>query len=173
MRERNKKYNTGFTLIELLVVIAIIALLSSIALIALTSAREKSRDTNRVANMEEMNNALELFFTSNKGYPSGTVGIPQGMKPGYVSSLPVSPTPADGVCDGAVHNPNPALDSCTQADPSCASMPVNNYYYVASGTPYSNNGLTVYPDYSYYFCIGDTTSSLAPGIHVITPRGVK
>jgi len=174
MRYQNKiNSESGFTLIELLVVIAIIALLSSIALIALTSARQKSRDVKRLGDMTQMNTALELFFATNKGYPSGTIGIPQGIAPGYASSLPKTPVPPDGSCDGVVHNSNPSLDSCTQADASCANVPVNNYYYVASGTPTTINGLSVYPDYAYFFCLGNQTGNFLAGTHVLTPRGVK
>ena len=71
----------GFTLIELLVVVAIIALLSSIALIALASARLKSRNAKRLSDMVQMNNALELYFATFKGYPSGTVGVPASGTP--------------------------------------------------------------------------------------------
>lgn len=62
----NKK---GFTLIELLVVIAIIGLLSTIAVVALNSARTKSRDAKRVADVKQMQTALELAFAETNGYP--------------------------------------------------------------------------------------------------------
>ena len=58
MRHKNK--TDGFSLLELMVVIAIIALLTSIALIAFMSARQKSRDAKRLADMTQMNSALEL-----------------------------------------------------------------------------------------------------------------
>jgi|TARA_Y100000310_G_scaffold344455_1_gene457311 prepilin-type N-terminal cleavage/methylation domain-containing protein len=63
------KKGAGFTLIELLVVIAIIGLLATFAAIALDSAREKSRDAKRVADVKNIQTALELFFNSNTSYP--------------------------------------------------------------------------------------------------------
>jgi prepilin-type N-terminal cleavage/methylation domain-containing protein len=69
---KNKK---GFTLVELLVVIAIIGLLSTIAVVSLTSARGKARDAKRVADMRQLQTALEQFYNDNNGYPAvGVVG---------------------------------------------------------------------------------------------------
>ena len=66
-----KKNSKGFTLIELLVVIAIIGILSSVVLASLNSARKKSRDARRVADIKQVQLALELYFDSNKIYPAG------------------------------------------------------------------------------------------------------
>ena len=62
----NKK---GFTLIELLVVIAIIGLLSTLAVVALGSARTKARDAKRLADLKQIQSALELYYTDKNAYP--------------------------------------------------------------------------------------------------------
>lgn len=163
---KNSK-NKGFTLIELLVVVAIIALLSSVALIALMSARQKSRDMKRLSDMTQMNTALELFFAANRGYPSATPqGEPSGLKPGFASSIPAAPMPADGACYGAQHKVGPD-DSVPDG------VDVNTYYYVPSGTPYTIGGVDLYSDYSYYFCLGNKTGDFGPGVRILTPRGVR
>lgn len=70
-----KKNNKGFTLIELLVVIAIIGILSSVVLASLNSARTKARDARRIADIKQIQLALELFYDANRYYPgSGECG---------------------------------------------------------------------------------------------------
>lgn len=66
----NKK--TGFTLIELLVVVAIIGLLASVVLASLNSARAKARDARRRAELYELTNALELYYSQYGSYPIST-----------------------------------------------------------------------------------------------------
>lgn len=176
IRYKNKD-KQGFTLIELLVVVAIISLLTSIALIALVSARQKSRNTKRLSDMVQMGNVLELYFATHKGYPTGTNvaqgvhGVPQDLVPNFAQTLPKVPQPPDEACLDLVHTGG--LDTCVQADSNCNNVQYNTYYYVASGTPYTISGKTIYPDYAYYFCLGHQTGNFSPGLHILTPRGVR
>jgi len=66
---KNQKLLSGFTLMELLVVIAIIGVLSTIVLVSLVSARVKARDAKRVADMDEIYTALNLFYDANGCLP--------------------------------------------------------------------------------------------------------
>lgn len=67
--------NHGFTLIELLVVIAIIGLLLSALLVSFSSVRSKARDAKRIADVQQLMKALELFYNENGAYPvSGNCG---------------------------------------------------------------------------------------------------
>jgi prepilin-type N-terminal cleavage/methylation domain-containing protein len=68
---REKK---GFTLIELLVVVAIIGLLASIVLVSLNSARAKARDARRVADLRQIQIALEMFYDQQGRYPQNSGG---------------------------------------------------------------------------------------------------
>lgn len=129
---------SGFTLVELLVVIAIIAVLASIVLASLNTARRKSRDARRVADIKQIQLALELYFDSNKAYPTaiytGSTIATTGC--GNSPCIPVVPTdPLNGnynYCQESTtsyhlgasleESTNPALSSDRDlVDASCAS----------------------------------------------------
>lgn len=59
----------GFTLLELLVVIAIIGLIATIAVAFLDNARAQARDTRRLADINNLRDALELYYDENGNYP--------------------------------------------------------------------------------------------------------
>lgn len=69
MRILKNKIKKGFTLIELLIVISIIGFLASTAMYAINSARAKSRDTQRIADIKQIQKALELYYDDKKIYP--------------------------------------------------------------------------------------------------------
>ena len=62
----------GFTLIEILIVVAIIGILSSVILIGLGSARARARDARRIADLREVQNALELYYSKVGRYPDAS-----------------------------------------------------------------------------------------------------
>lgn len=139
----------GFTLIELLVVIAIIALLSTLAVVALGSARQKSRDAKRLADIKQTQTALELYFTDQNAYPAGTSLVLGGASakclgaggfaasgcttPIYMGNVPSNPTPG-----GA------------------------DYTYTVSGS-----------SYSITFSLEGASGGLALGTHTASPSGIQ
>ncbi len=99
MNKKINKIRLGFTLIELLVVIAIIGILASIVLASLNSARVKARDARRVADIRQIQLALELFADANsQSYPASdeagtnTTTHFAAIATKYISAVPVDPT---------------------------------------------------------------------------------
>lgn len=88
-----KKATKGFTLIELLVVIAIIGILASVVLASLQTAREKSRDTKRIADVNQIKLALELYNDTNGAYPAGPYAAMAAelVADGYLPAVPDDP----------------------------------------------------------------------------------
>jgi len=72
IRKEKHVTNRGFTLIELLIVITVIGLLSSIILVGLGGVRTRGRDTRRIADLRQVQNALELYFDRQRTYPNVT-----------------------------------------------------------------------------------------------------
>lgn len=70
----------GFTLIEILIVVAIIAILASIVLVGLGPTQALGRDSRRLSDLQEVQNALELYYNANGYYPGG--GSPATMATG-------------------------------------------------------------------------------------------
>jgi prepilin-type N-terminal cleavage/methylation domain-containing protein len=150
---KNKKQKKGFTLIELLVVIAIIGILATIAVVALQQARQSARDANRIANIKQMQTALELYFNDWQAYPASNSPALTSFNPMsgqiasgttvYMEIIPTAPTPADGDCTAAS----------------------NTYQYTEdAGTDFGS--------YTISFCLGSQTGGLSAGAYCATPGGI-
>jgi len=154
----------GFTLIELLVVIAIIGLLSTLAVVSLNSARQKSRDAKRVADVKQIQTALELFFQDQNGYPGETAAsvlggtnyacldatsfTATGCSSPYMGLVPSAPTPPSG----------------------------NTYTYSAWTDSAKGTACTTGVACGYYevgFTLEGATGGLALGAHTASPSGIQ
>lgn len=100
-------HKRGFTLVEMLVVITIVAIVASIVLVSVNSAREKSRDVRRKADLKQIRLALEAYRSVNGRYPqagscaygincyvyssAGSSWIPALTSGNYMPKVPVDP----------------------------------------------------------------------------------
>lgn len=157
----------GFTLIELLIVLALIGILTTVTVLALLSARQKTRDAERVSQASQIRAGLELTFVELARYPSQdgpdlvlgiggktlceVTGAPKFVidvsdctGAVFMSTVPASPAPKDGKCSSAQ----------------------NAYRYLAG------SGGT---DFNVEFCLGKAPArgGLTNGLNCITPSGIE
>lgn len=65
-----RKLKNGFSLIELLVVISIIGVLSAILMMNFVGTRERSRDSQKIQDLNSLKSALRMYYNDNQAYPS-------------------------------------------------------------------------------------------------------
>ena len=89
----------GFTFIELMIVMAILAILAGIITGNVINSLKKGRDTERKADLHQIQNALELYYHDHRAYPTpqsppglsfGTGGLEDGTTI-YMKELPNDP----------------------------------------------------------------------------------
>lgn len=93
--KKQHRLSRGFTLVELLVVIAIIGVLATLLLLQLGVARQRARDAKRIADVNQVRTAAELYFDDNGEYPQTStwsdLGTVQYFVPKYLTLLPTDP----------------------------------------------------------------------------------
>jgi prepilin-type N-terminal cleavage/methylation domain-containing protein len=88
----------GFTLIELLVVVAIIAIMAGVVTAATSGSRAKSRDAQRISDINNIKLAVQFFADRCGQYPSTLAltannGCPTGVTLGsYLNAVPTPPS---------------------------------------------------------------------------------
>ncbi|HXF43996.1 MAG TPA: prepilin-type N-terminal cleavage/methylation domain-containing protein [Candidatus Paceibacterota bacterium] len=118
------KNRKGFTLIEMLVVVAIIGLLSSVVVVGLGSSRSKARDAKRIADIQQIQNALELAYDPANGYPDAIPNNapqqdPQGVNYSYARAAG-NQGYSLGICLENSENSKGAAN-CPSGMPGCAN----------------------------------------------------
>jgi len=157
LKTKNLKLNKGFTLIELLVVIAIIGILATLVIVNLALARTKARDAKRVADLKQIQTALEMYFDDNSKYPQDT-----GTR--RVSTNDAQWNDAAGTSTTDLGGDLKSFISPLPLDP--LNTPRRAYYYVALPAYNPGSGYTG-PTGPIYYLINqlerDTTAMLNDG----------
>ncbi len=156
--EPMKSIKKGFTLVELLVVVAIIGLLAGIAVVSVNSVRIKARDARRIADIKQIQNALELYNNEKGGlYPETASTKELGVAVTVIST--------NGFAAG-----DPAFLNVVPKDPTN----VNDYKYVYQicGDDTANNAV-VCSSYTINFATEGVSSLGAAGNYKATPTGIS
>ena len=141
---------SAFTLIELLVVISIIALLSTLSVVSLNNARQKARDTRRVADIKQIQTALEMYAINR------TDGLYPVTSSANIKGLCLDDSSSVGfvsVCAGSVF---------MRKVPSNPTPSGTDYIYNSTGTSYT---LT--------YWLENKVGSFNPGAATATPGGIQ
>ncbi|MEK7613171.1 MAG: type II secretion system protein [Patescibacteria group bacterium] len=104
-----KLYKQGFTIIELLVVIAIIGILATIIVANVSGSKSKSRDSRRVADVKEIQLALEVYYNDNGKYPLKVTNL----VPNYLPQEPRDPVALVGYYYSTMKPPS-FVGNCSQ-----------------------------------------------------------
>lgn len=163
--------HAGFTLVELLIVISIIGILSSITVVSVGSVRQMARDSKRLADIKQLQTALELYFNRVGGYPtplpearnySMYIGDPAhsilcAVPQGFVGSLQIC---ADALAE--------IIMARVPANPFPPNTP---YLYRAVPDP-DNNGLP--SRYEITFRLETDIAGFSKDrVHSVTPAGIR
>lgn len=70
MNAMNRARSAGFTLIELLVVGVIVVILATLVAMTYSGVQAKNRNTERKANIDELQSQLEDYYAENTKYPT-------------------------------------------------------------------------------------------------------
>lgn len=119
------KQRLSFTLIEILVVATIIGLLAGIGAVSYSNFTKQSRDAKRIADLEDIRMAFEMYRSNNNYYPndsevdttscSGASGISD------VSNTYLETMPKDPKCPDYQYYYNALPDGCDNSTTSCSS----------------------------------------------------
>lgn len=139
-RRLSHQKQVGFTIVELLIVIVVIGILAAITIVAYNGVQGRARDTQRVADMQNIVKALELYKTTNGVYPS-PVATPNASGwevstngttatnfiSALVSSKTVAKVPVDPINTGTV------VDSTSLGPENTSSAKLYFYFRYGAG----------------------------------------
>lgn len=128
MKWKNKT-QIGFTLVELLVVMSILGVLVTLVSGGFRTAQIRGRDAQRKSDLKQIANALELFYSDYKTYPSEVSG--------KIQACPYDPTSHTGSnCEWGVSEFTDGKSVYFKVLPK---DPASDFEYIYRVVPGSNN----------------------------------
>ncbi|MEK7613490.1 MAG: type II secretion system protein GspG [Patescibacteria group bacterium] len=116
----NSRQSRGFTLIELMVVIALLGLLASMVLVFLSDAQRDAKDKRRVADIHQIQKALELYSVDHGTYPKESEGANGNVTTNTTFQNLMEPylnaTPRDPINNGTFYYYYDGLHRCGNKD---------------------------------------------------------
>lgn len=152
----------GFTLVELLITIGIIGILATVTAVSIGNARSKARDSKRLTEIKQIQNALTLYQNENQTFPNSD---------GNTLTLGNDANEYALLCNTASGFQKTKQD-CGDAQVFIGVMPgdpLGNDPYLYQYKSDSNNLNT----YLMTFSLEAGTGNLAKGVYEATPAGIR
>ncbi len=152
----------GFTLLEIMVVVTIVSFLLVVGIVSFNQSLKESRDKARMAQLEQMRVALELYKAQNGVYPAKGCGVTErwagpgphsapwtgtcpeyiaGLVPDFIADLPEDPLLEYEVDKGYIYTTN---DSRTEykllIHHSVEALFVDDFTHPYARCPYACTG---------------------------------
>lgn len=162
----------GFTLIELLIVIAIIGILSSIAVVSVGNVRRLARDSKRLADMRQLQTALEMYFNEANAYPLGN-GLDDANK------ITLGSDNYNALCNTAApgYAGFTAIANCANLTMYLSKVSANpppggaNYVYTPGNADAGNNNRP--RTFTVTFSLESAIAGYAAGAHELSQLGMR
>lgn len=160
----------GFTLVELLVTISIIGVLASITVVSVGNVRQIARDSKRLADIKQLQTALEFFFNTTNGYPLSAIGYELGTTSRTILCVTTDSNVGftDVVTNCANGGQGPVYMSRVPANPSPGGVA---YVYKASADARNSNKASTYT--IEFQLETDMAGFTRATTYVATPAGIR
>ncbi|MFA5270989.1 MAG: prepilin-type N-terminal cleavage/methylation domain-containing protein [Candidatus Omnitrophota bacterium] len=126
---KKESLKKGLTLIEIIVVITIITILVLLSVPNIVRSRMDSNEFAALANMRSLFNAVQMYFTDNKSYPTTMVELLESSSgPGYISKKLATTGKKSGYI--FIYTSNDMNSFYFNADPEAVGKTGRRHFYI-------------------------------------------
>jgi len=120
-----------------------------LSILSLNTARARARDAKRVADVKQIQTALEMYYNDAGAYPA---------------SASVTPTSTGGIYYGASTFLKSVATPPTTIDGSCGAQPAYTYTFYGAGAAST---------YAIHYCLGSAVNDIPAGMNIASQAGIK